>query len=155
MAGDVSGAKKKLGSYARNHDENRSCICAICYSESGQKASRNVTLFQENVIKEHISQNYSILDKCYPSGLCNKCYNKLNKIKNGQPVTNLSVSEYFGSPVPPELRNQQCQCVICTIARFNGLEWKQFVAKCKSKDDNSVYKLCQNCLSKVIMNIFI
>ena len=36
----ASKVKSKEGSRARNHDENREIIWAICYSESGLKASR-------------------------------------------------------------------------------------------------------------------
>ena len=148
MSTKASGAKSKA-SRAKTHDECRQSICAICYSESGLKASRSVSPSQEKQIKLLINADYSIVDKCYPSGLCHNCHTALTKIKSGQPVTILSVSEHFGSPVPPQLRNHFCDCIICRRSRLNGLQWKQFVRECKGIGKKSFNKICPNCLSKV------
>ena len=148
MSTKASGAKSKA-SRAKTHDECRQSICAICYSESGLKASRSVSPSQEKQIKLLINADYSIVDKCYPSGLCHNCHTALTKIKSGQPVTILSVSEHFGSPVPPQLRNHFCDCIICRRSRLNGLQWKQFVRECKGSGKKSLNKICPNCLSKV------
>ena len=139
-----------MASKARSHDENRKLICCICYSESGLKAERNVSKNQEILIKEKVSMNFSLLDHCFPVGLCSKCHRKLGRVKSGEPASILTVSEHFGSFVPHELRNQRCQCIICIRARLNGPEWKLFSDKCNARNKKETdKKLCPNCLCKV------
>ena len=138
-----------MASRAKSHEENRKVICSICYSESGQKPTRLVSKQQEIAIKTYVSQNFSLEDYCCPIGLCNKCRNKLDRVKAGEPATILNVSEYFGSSVPHVLRNQQCQCIICIRARLNGHQWKQFIAQLNKSKKETVSRLCPNCLCQV------
>ena len=92
-------------SKARSHDENRKLICCICYSESGQKAKRNVSSNQELIINDFVSNNFPLLNPCYPVGICTKCHGKLHRVKGGESLSILPVSDHFGSKVPPLLSN--------------------------------------------------
>ena len=136
-------------SKARSQDENRKLICCICYSESGQKAKRNVSSNQELIIKDFVSNNFSLLNPCYPVGICTKCHGKLHRVKGGESVSILPVSDHFGSKVPPLLRNQICQCIICSRARLNGPEWKLLSDQCNKREKETMRRLCPNCLSPV------
>ena len=48
-----------------DHEECRKLICAICLSESGQKCTRTVSDKEIELIREHISASYNIIDPRY------------------------------------------------------------------------------------------
>ena len=50
--------------------------------------------------------------------------------------------------------SQDCQCMICSLARLNGLEWRRFVAECKKGQPNvspgvKYDRLCSDCFAPI------
>ena len=68
----------------RNHDENLSKVCAICWNESGLKPSRVVSENEETAIQQFILGEYSRSDSKFPRGLCSTCQSILREWITGK-----------------------------------------------------------------------
>ena len=141
-----------------NHEECRKLICAVCLSESGQKANRTVSETVVKLIQDYVSKGYDPKDPRFATGICEKCHHKLQK-KPKQPedrVINLHVSSRFGADLPIQTRGKvnttSCNCTICERARMNGGKWNKFLKESKKMDSivlKKDEKLCPHCFSKI------
>ena len=140
-----------------DHETCRQMVCAVCWCESGQKASRGVSVTMEAAIKSHLVSSYSRTDPRFPSGLCSGCtailFEWIKGLENPRP---LPVAEKYDAVIPIMTRSSpQCTCSICKLARMNGLEWKRFSVSKKEHDKpppiskNSGDRLCPTCFSRI------
>ena len=68
-----------LGEAIPNHEECRKLICAVCLSESGQKATRTVIDTVVKLIQDCVLKGYDPRDPRFATGICEKCHRKLHK----------------------------------------------------------------------------
>ena len=150
------------------HEENRSKVCAVCYCKSGSKANRKVSDKLELAIKDLVFKDYDKKDTKFPSGLCSDCYFNLMDATHGHSLQNRNTPprqllipdpEVYDIELQRLTRSSsgvQCQCIICAIARLNGLQWKKFMADCKKVTMSSSVspsikydRLCKQCLAPI------
>ena len=146
-----------------SHEQLREKVCAVCYCRSGSKATKMVTERLEVVIKNLVFSEYSRTDEKFPSGLCLTCLFTLNdqvkgentKHKNKEPRQLLLPDpEVYETEIRRLTRSTSeaiCQCMICEVGRLNGLEWRRFAAKFKSKPSAVVMyeHLCKHCFAPI------
>ena len=148
-----------------SHEENRAKICAVCYGRSGSKATQRVTAILEQGLRSLVFSDYRVSDERFPSGVCTTCRLSLLENMKGSSLGNRDAPRKMLLPDPDcyevklskvtrSFSAQECQCMICVLARMNGLEWKRFVADCKKeKSDFSpgvkYDRLCSNCFSPI------
>ena len=142
----------------KSHEENRAVICAVCYSESGLKCARKVSVNVEKAIQKFVCQEYCISDPHFPSGICRDCNFILTDWVTGKADPRpLPVAANYDPQLPRNTRSlMQCTCRICDTARLSGPKWRAFVLSCRKQDKAetsfqklSQVRLCGNCFSKI------
>ena len=106
-----------------NHGECRKLICAVCLSESGQKANRTVSEYLVKLIQDYVSKGYNPEDPKFATGICEKCHTKLLKKpkQSEDKVINLHVSSQFGANLPIQTRGKvHTSSCNCTIVKKQG-----------------------------------
>ena len=140
----------------KDHEALRKVICAICWYESGQKASVGVSGAQEAALRDYVVSSYSIADPRFPAGLCKNCSFILRDWISG--VENpraLPVASRYDAVIPMTTRSSpQCTFIMCKLGRLNGLEWRRFsISKKQQKHPpiakNSGERLCATCFSRI------
>ena len=136
---------------ALTHDENRAKVCAVCYCKSGSKATRKVSDQHEAAIKDLVFEGYNKNDSKFPSGLCDTCHFSLldnvagYSLKNKKSPPRLLIlpdTETYEIQLQRVTRGNSassCQCIICDVARLNGIQWKQFVSECRKSSTASTF----------------
>ena len=140
----------------KGHEEHRKAVCAICWCESGQKASRCVSAAQEAALREFVVSSYSLADPRFPTGLCKSCMFILGDwnsgVENPRP---LPVASRYDAVLPILTRSSpECSCTMCKIGRMNGLEWKRFSFSKHQEinppiSKNTGERLCAICFSRI------
>ena len=138
----------------KDHDDLRKLVCAVCWGESGYKASRGVSKTEEAAIKEFVVSSYSKADPSFPAGLCSGCHFILRDWSAGvEDPRPLPVAERYQVDIPITTRSTaKCTCNMCHLASLNGGEWMTFVAS-KKGSKTPFYKnqdrLCPKCFSRI------
>ena len=139
----------------KSHEECRKMVCAVCWCESGAKATRGVSEAEVTAIREFVVSSYTKADPRFPSGLCKGCHFILREwsIKKENPRP-LPVTNNFQAKMSITTRSTtSCSCTICSLARMNGNTWKTFVSNLtKNKTPfhkKSGDKLCPKCFSRI------
>ena len=140
----------------KDHETLRKMVCAICWCESGLKASIVVSEAQEAALREYVVSSYSRADPRFPLGLCKSCQFILrdwsSNVENPRP---LPVASRYDAVIPITTRSSpQCTCTMCKLGRLNGLEWKKFSFSKKQQKHPPILKtsgerLCATCFSRV------
>ena len=147
------------------HEACRAKVCAICYGRSGNKANQKVTAHLELGMRSFVFPEYNMSDERFPVGLCDTCRLTLleqmkgESLRDGKPIRELVLPDptcYQAKPskVTRLSSSQDCQCLICSLARMNGLEWRRFVADCKkgkveAPPDIKYDRLCRDCFAPI------
>ena len=147
------------------HEACRAKVCAICYGKSGNKATQKVTANMEVGMKSLVFSDYDIADERFPLGLCNSCRITLLEHMKGESLQDRVVPRELVVPDPTCYEanlskvtrlssSQDCQCIICYLARLNGLEWRRFVSECKKGQPDmspgvKYDKLCSDCFAPI------
>ena len=147
------------------HEACRAKVCAICYGRSGNKANQKVTAHLELGMRSFVFPEYNMSDERFPAGLCDTCRLTLleqmkgESLRDGKPIRELVLPDptcYQAKPskVTRLSSSQDCQCLICSLARMNGLEWRRFVADCKkgkveAPPDIKYDRLCRDCFAPI------
>ena len=151
------------------HEENRAKVCAVCYSKSGSKATRQVSAREVVAIKELVYEGYNMCDERFPTGLCDTCHFCLadnivghshqNNRKAPPRVLKILDTETYDIQLQKVTRGNpttSCQCNICSVARMNGVQWKKFISDCKKESKDTLgsplikfSKLCNKCLAPI------
>ena len=116
MAQNLKCTKPKV---EKNHEENRSKVCAPCGLKL-KSGGRNLTTDHCQIIKDNINPEFDIDDPKFPIGLCGGCRKRLSQIKKGISVKLPSMPNYEECLLPKPTRSQsnpQCFCFICLTAR--------------------------------------
>ena len=148
-----------------NHEACRAKVCAICYGRSGSKATRKITAEQELGMRSYVFSEYNMSDERFPLGLCTSCLFSLLEHMKGESLQGRDACRELVLPDPTcyDVKlskvtrlssSQDCQCMICYLARMNGLEWRRFVAEGKkgSSELSSGIKydrLCGDCFAPI------
>ena len=119
---------KEKHRWLSSHETSRKTCCALCLCERGGKATRLINETDEKLIREKVSQDYSLLDLCYAVALCTKCH--LDLYKKGEGT--LYLSESFGQRI--QRSPNDCRCVLCSRAALNGAEWLNFRRRFNEKN---------------------
>lgn len=114
----------------RSHEENRFVTCALCYNESGHKASKKISGKFEKIIQS-FEPHFSLNNPKYGASLCLDCYFKLGKLEKKK-IEDVHKSEHFGKEIPKQLRSDpDCSCMLCIRARMSGPAFATFRNKYK------------------------
>ena len=148
-----------------SHEGNRAKVCAVCYGRSGSKAKQRVTERIELGIKRFVFAEYAVSDERFPSGICTTCNFSLSENMKGSSLGDRDNPKKLLLPDPNcfevKLRKvtrstslDDCQCMICELARLNGLQWKLFVADCKKEKLEispcvKYDRLCKHCFAPI------
>ena len=147
------------------HEACRAKVCAICYGRSGSKATRKITAEQELGMRSYVFSEYNMSDERFPLGLCTSCLFSLLEHMKGESLQGRDACRELVLPDPTcyDVKlskvtrlssSQDCQCMICYLARMNGLEWRRFVEEGKkgSSELSSGIKydrLCCDCFAPI------
>ena len=122
----------------KSHNQLRRNVCALCYLENSQRATKLVSGEEEKLIKKLISADFDLHDEKCPTGLCVECHFALHRLKKNL-ADSIFISELFGQPIPPALRSvTRCNCAICLRGRLNGPQHKTEARKWKNERQNRV-----------------
>ena len=154
-----------MPTFKLSHEDNRAKVCAVCYGRSGRKADQRVTQKLEIGIKSFVFAQYDVSDERFPSGVCTTCrcsllghINAKSKMDSEAPrkllVPDPNCFEVKLKKMTRSTSSQDCQCMICDLARLNGLQWKLFVANCKKEKSDitpgvKYDKLCKHCFAPI------
>ena len=140
----------------KDHEACRRMVCAICWCESGQKASRGVSASLEAALKDFVVSSYSRADPRFPTGLCTNCNLILTDWTRGVETPRpLPVASKYEAVIPLTTRSSpHCTCTMCKLASLNGAEWKRFSSSKKQQkvspiSKQSGEKLCGSCFSRI------
>ena len=111
---------KEKHRWLRCHETSQKTTCALCLNERGLKATRLINEKDENLIREKVSTDFSLIDLRYAVALCTKCHLDLYKKESGT----LYLSESFGDKV--QRSQNDCHCTLCSRAALNGAAWLNF-----------------------------
>ena len=147
------------------HQGCRTKVCAVCYGRSGSKATQYVTDYLEEGIQSFVFAEFDKMDERFPSGVCTTCRMTLIEQMKGKSLrddrdaqrTLLPDPDHYEAQISRVTRSstqQDCECMICSLARLNGLQWKKFVSDCKKvKTDFApgvkYDKLCKDCFAPI------
>ena len=122
----------------KSHKQLRRNVCALCYLENSQRATKLVSGEEEKIIKKLISPDFNLHDEKYPTGLCVECHFALYRLKKNL-TDSIFISALFGQDIPPALRSvTRCNCAICLRGRLSGPEHKTQARKWKNERQNRV-----------------
>ena len=119
----------------KSHEQNRFKVCALCYNESGSKASRPITEHVADIIRRKVDARYELNNPCYGASLCLKCNIDINKLGEDKiEKLRVELSSRFGESIPRGRRGGDgaCACIICERATLNGPRWLAFVKMWKN-----------------------
>ena len=119
----------KLG--LKGHEASRLTCCAICVCEKGNKASRPISEKDADLIRQKVSEHFSLEDLRFAKALCTTCHLNLQKLKKGQ-IKQLYLSSKFGEKVRRS-KDGCCQCTLCYRAALTGAGWLVFRKKYSDK----------------------
>ena len=114
-----------------SHEQNRYKCCALCYNESGNKASCPVSPRVAEIIRTKVDASYELNNSRYAASLCTACDVDINLLgKNKIQKLRFNKSSKFGETIPLNLRSDGpadiCHCIICERATLNGTRWLAF-----------------------------
>ena len=114
-----------------SHEQNRYKCCALCYNESGNKASCPVSPRVAEIIRTKVDASYELNNSRYAASLCTACDIDINKLgQNKIEKLRYEKSSKFGDTIPLNLRSDGpadiCHCIICERATLNGTRWLAF-----------------------------
>ena len=140
----------------KTHENNRFKTCALCYNESGSKASRPISERVADIIRRKVDATFELNDPRYGASLCLKCDIDINKLGEEKiEKLRVEVSSKFGERIPRS-GDGACACIICERATLNGPRWIAFVKMWKSSvgrpstaGKNKIVR-CNICLTEVM-----
>ena len=145
---------QKMPYKKKDHEACRKLVCVVCWGSSGKKASRPVSKSEAAALRQFVVSSYSTADPRFPTGLCTDCHFILGTWMRGSDNPRpLPMPPSYQAMLPITTRSlEMCNCKICSLARLNGLDWKNFVSDMKTAHkplDKNVERLCANCFSRI------
>ena len=138
----------------KDHEACRKLVCVVCWGSSGKKASRPVSKSEAAALRQFVVSSYSTADPRFPTGLCTDCHFILGTWMRGSDNPRpLPMPPSYQAMLPITTRSlEMCNCKICSLARLNGLDWKNFVSDMKTAHkplNKNVERLCAKCFSRI------
>lgn len=144
-----------------DHNQCRAKVCAVCYNESGFKATRLISDRDQTALQQFVISNFDRDNDSFPSGLCSSCQKILHEwISGKENPRKLPVTSDYNPNIPHATRGNdgsECSCRMCVRARLFGGAWNKFKAECKANKENNKVEfkkgegalLCTKCYSPV------
>lgn len=136
-----------------SHEELRAKVCCVCLNEHGEKAAREVSNGEADIVTANWVPKYNVSNPRMPSGICLPCIFDINRFRDGIEVVHPLLPEnYHCENYHPPTRAVDgvfCKCTWCKLGRKNGVEMRKFYHERKGKVKVR-RRLCQECYRGVI-----
>lgn len=114
----------KMPTFAKNHEENRKKVCAVCFA----KTKRSIQPKDIERVTKYVVENYDISNPCFAAGMCNSCHLILSRFDAKDFSRGLRVCLDQTVHMKTSTRSasaSQCSCRLCNIARQNIVPKKE------------------------------
>ena len=147
-----------------SHSDCRPKVCLFCFRKVPSRDLRNYPSYLQT-IKENLIEHYDVHDVRLPCGLCETHKRSLNYLKKSlteEGVRNCQfdfarLSSYLKCGVKLRRKAQDCECLICRVARATGFnadhvlkkfleEESENIGDTSAGSSNKPDRLCGKCL---------
>ena len=135
-----------MPTFAASHSQALLKVCAVCTNLRGEKASKEVSVAQEELIRKHVFAGFLKGYEWFPQGVCTKCAYDLKVLESGR-ERHLTLPLDYSCTLPRTMRSfppGPCMCRWCKLARLQGqafLAWQRSL----KEEETEVEYLCTKC----------